>query len=280
MVRLLLIPISSFPSTTNSFPSPLVFFLIGKKESAHEDAIWSCAWGSQSDSNEETGGGPELKHRLGDHSLGVVSVALNKTSSLLASSSLDSYSETLISGANAGKVNIYCVETGQNKQQLLDTRGKFILSIAYSPDGKYIASGATDGIINIFSMPTGKQIHALEGHALPIRSLAFSKDSKRLLTGSDDGHMKLYEVSHGSLIGTLSGHTSWVLSVQFSPDNEHFVSGSSDRSVKVWESTTKQCVHTFTDHSDQVWAASYSPNGRKIATVSEDASILMYSVPA
>ncbi|QQP35124.1 Uncharacterized protein FKW44_023266, partial [Caligus rogercresseyi] len=102
-------------------------------------------------------------------------------------------SESLITGANAGKVNIFSVETGQSKQQLLDTRGKFILSIAYSPDGKYIASGATDGIINIFSMPTGKQIHALEGHALPIRTLAFSKDSKRLLTGSDDGHMKLYE---------------------------------------------------------------------------------------
>ena len=39
---------------------------------------------------------------------------------------------------------------------MLDTRGKFTLSIAYSPDGKYIASGAIDGIINIFEMPSGK----------------------------------------------------------------------------------------------------------------------------
>ena len=77
---------------------------------------------------------------------------------------------------------------------MLDTRGKFTLSIAYSPDGKYIASGAIDGIINIFEMPSGKVVKTLEGHAMPIRSLTFSPDSQKLLTCSDDGHMKIYDV--------------------------------------------------------------------------------------
>jgi WD40 repeat protein len=63
-----------------------------------------------------------------------------------------------------------------------------------SPDGKYIASGAIDGIINIFDMPTGKLLNTPEGHAMPIRSLTFSPDSTKLLTGSDDGHMKIYDV--------------------------------------------------------------------------------------
>lgn len=63
-----------------------------------------------------------------------------------------------------------------------------------SPDGKYIASGALDGIINIFDVAQGKIKHTLEGHAMPIRSLCFSPDSQLLLTASDDGHMKLYDV--------------------------------------------------------------------------------------
>lgn len=63
-----------------------------------------------------------------------------------------------------------------------------------SPDGKYIASGAIDGIINIFDVASGKLVHTLEGHAMPIRSLTFSPDSQLLLTASDDGHMKLYDV--------------------------------------------------------------------------------------
>ena len=63
-----------------------------------------------------------------------------------------------------------------------------------SPDGKYIASGAIDGMIDIFDVASGKLVHALEGHAMPIRSLCFSPDSQLLLTASDDGHMKLYDV--------------------------------------------------------------------------------------
>lgn len=63
-----------------------------------------------------------------------------------------------------------------------------------SPDGKYIASGALDGIINIFDVAQGKLVGTLEGHAMPIRSLCFSPDSQLLLTASDDGHMKLYDV--------------------------------------------------------------------------------------
>ena len=69
--------------------------------------------------------------------------------------------------------------------------GPFFLQ---SPDGKYIASGATDGIINVFDVATSKLLHTLEGHAMQIRSLTFSPDSQRLLTGSDDGQMKIYDV--------------------------------------------------------------------------------------
>lgn len=63
-----------------------------------------------------------------------------------------------------------------------------------SPDGKYIASGAIDGIINIFDVAAGKVAQTLEGHAMSVRSLCFSPDSQMLLTASDDGHMKLYDV--------------------------------------------------------------------------------------
>lgn len=102
-----------------------------------------------------------------------------------------------------GKVNIFGVESGK-KEYSLDTRGKFILSIAYSPDGKYLASGAIDGIINIFDIATGKLLHTLE-------------DSQLLVTASDDGYIKIYDVQHANLAGTLSGHASWVLNVAFVP---------------------------------------------------------------
>lgn len=63
-----------------------------------------------------------------------------------------------------------------------------------SQDGKYIASGAIDGFINVFDVASGKLVHTIEGHAMTIRSIAFSPDSQLLLTAADDGHMKLYDL--------------------------------------------------------------------------------------
>ena len=57
-----------------------------------------------------------------------------------------------------------------------------------------MASGAIDGIINVFDVESSKLMHTLEGHAMPIRSLTCSPDSQRLRTGSDDCHMKIYDV--------------------------------------------------------------------------------------
>ena len=179
----------------------------------------------------------------------------------------------IVSGSHAGKINWFSVESGKLEQSN-DTRGKFILSIAcvssettfpryyseltnllkqsQSPDGKYVAGGAMDGIINIFDVATGKLVHTLEGHAMPIRSLTFSDNSQLLLTASDDGQIKIYDVQDAHLVGTLSGHGSWVLSVAVSSDNCRFTSGSSDRTVKVWDLKAMQCLHTFSDHTDQV----------------------------
>lgn len=79
-------------------------------------------------------------------------------------------------------------------QLLLLTIKKCAFYRFQSPDGKYIASGAIDGIINIFDVAAGKVAQTLEGHAMSVRSLCFSPDSQMLLTASDDGHMKLYDV--------------------------------------------------------------------------------------
>ncbi|XP_015773018.1 PREDICTED: WD repeat-containing protein 61-like, partial [Acropora digitifera] len=176
-----------------------------KQDQAHEDSIWTVAWGtSDKDGTENIVTGAvddmvkcwrwtedklHLRFNFEGHQLGVVSVDVNLTGTRIIS-------------------------------QIL---------IIQSPDGHYIACGAIDGIINIFDLTTGKLLHTLEGHAMPIRSLTFSPDSQLLITASDDNHIKIYDVQHANLAGTLSGHGSWVLGVSFCPDNTHFVSRYSDK---------------------------------------------------
>uniref|UniRef100_H3AS02 Superkiller complex protein 8 n=1 Tax=Latimeria chalumnae TaxID=7897 RepID=H3AS02_LATCH len=284
--------------------------ILFKQEQAHDEAIWTVAWG-MSDNGFRTifltgslddlvkvwkwaNKKLELQWALEGHQLEVVSVDISHIGTIAASSSLDAGkqiklldagpvdawsvafspdSKYLATGSHLGKMNIFGVESGK-KEFSLDTRGKFILSIAYSPDGKYLASGALDGIINIFDIATRKLLHTLEGHTMSIRSLAFSPDSQLLVTASDDGYIKTYDVQHASLAGTLT-----VLSIAFCPDDTHFVSSSSDKSVKVWDAGSRTCVHTFFDHQDQVWGAKYNGNGSKIVSVGDDQEVHVYDCP-
>ncbi|CAI8026708.1 WD repeat-containing protein 61 [Geodia barretti] len=103
-------------------------------------------------------------------------------------------------GSHNGKIKLFSASEGK-KASSLDTRGKFVMSVTYreshvtySPDGKLIASGAVDGIINVFDVGTGGLLHTLEGHAMPVISLCFSPDSQLVVTASDDWGMKIYDV--------------------------------------------------------------------------------------
>ncbi|XP_072976112.1 WD repeat-containing protein VIP3 [Typha angustifolia] len=161
--------------------------------------------------------------------------------------------------------------------------GKFVLSVAWSPDGKRLACGSMDGTIAVFDVARAKFLHHLEGHHMPVRSLVFSPvDSRVLFTACDDTHVHMYDAEGKSLVGAMSGHVSWVLSVDASPDGAAIATGSSDRTVRLWDLGMRTAVQTMTNHTDQVWGVAFRPPGGtgvrvgRLASVSDDKSISLY----
>ncbi|GKU91455.1 hypothetical protein SLEP1_g5327 [Rubroshorea leprosula] len=157
---------------------------------------------------------------------------------------------------------------------------KFVLSVAWSPDGKRLACGSMDGTISVFDVARGKFLHHLAGHYMPVRSLVFSpNDSRKLFSASDDAHVHIYDVEGKSLIGAMSGHASWVLSVDASPDGEAIATGSSDKTVRLWDLRMRAALQTMSNHTDQVWGVAFRPGVRaagRLASVSDDKSISLY----
>ncbi|WP_193943576.1 trypsin-like peptidase domain-containing protein [Sphaerospermopsis aphanizomenoides] len=151
-------------------------------------------------------------------------------------------------------------------------------SVAFSPDGKTLASGSGDNTIKLWDVATGQSIATLTGHSDDVNSVAFSPDGKTLASGSRDKTIKLWDVATGQSIATLTGHSEWVISVAFSPDGKTLASGSNDRTIKLWDVATGRKIATLTGHSEPVSSVAFSPDGKTLASGSLDNTIKLWDV--
>jgi hypothetical protein len=151
-------------------------------------------------------------------------------------------------------------------------------SVAFSPNGKFLASGGWDETVKLWSVSDGSLVRTLKEHTYSVSSVAFSPDGELLASGSSDKTIKLWGVSDGRLVHTLEGHTDWVWSVAFSPDGEFLASGSSDKTIKLWRVSDGSLVRTLEGHTDSVRSVAFSPDGELLASGSDDNTIRLWPV--
>src|SRR5262249_18393949 len=111
------------------------------------------------------------------------------------------------------------------------------LNVAFSPDGRRLATGGQKNTVKIRDVATGRELHTLEGHSGEVYTLAFSPDDGGGLIASagEDSTVKVWDSHTGTLVRNFRGHTGLVSSVAFSRDGRLLVSGSRDKTIKVWD---------------------------------------------
>ncbi|KAF9554449.1 hypothetical protein CPC08DRAFT_712845 [Agrocybe pediades] len=171
---------------------------------------------------------------------------------------------------------LYCF-TAKNRDSVLQVT-YHAQSIAFSEDGKWLASGHVDGTVWIWDLqngsPTGK---ALGQHSRFVVSVAFSPDSKHFVSGSRDDTIRLWDIEKLEQVGDpWTGHTNDVTCVAFSSDGTKVVSASDDRTLRVWDPEIGREIYVLKGHEDQVLSVALSPNSQHIVSGSADDTVRIW----
>jgi WD40 repeat protein len=153
-----------------------------------------------------------------------------------------------------------------------------ILSAAYSPDGKIVATGGNDNNIILWDVASGTMLNTLKGHSNWILSLSFSPNGHQLASASKDMLGKIWDVRSGSEIVTLKGHSGGLACITYSPDGKSIATGGADATVKVWDAISGITLRTLGGHSKAVYSISFSPDGFQIASAGVDRQLKIWDL--
>lgn len=155
-----------------------------------------------------------------------------------------------------------------------------VTSVAFSPDGKLVASGSTDERVKVWNTITGAIHKTLEGHSRWVTSVAFSPDSKFVASGSRDSTVNVWHIPTGDIYRKLEGnmpggHRQWVTSTAFSPDGI-FLASAAD-GITLWNTTTGEIQWTIGSQFNTVNSVAFSPDGTLLVSGSEDNAVELWN---
>ena len=191
------------------------------------------------------------------------------------------------SGSCDNTIRLWDSNSGQLRH-ILAGHTQWVGAVAFSPDGKTLASASADQTVYLWDTDTGEVRHSLQAHSGAVRAVAFSQDGQVLASGNNDNSICLWDVASGRVLQILKSQTGCVMAAAFSPSlacsGHTLACGTVDGTIHLWELTTAETGTdaqprlTLTGHMSRVEAIAYNSTGQILASGSADKTIKLWDV--
>ena len=182
----------------------------------------------------------------------------------------------------------FCVSEGRNRMELagdgmlrlpLNSQGKGLLSVnsvSISPNGRWVASAASNHEIQLWDLQTGELAQTFGGHTDIVETVLFSADGKRIISGSWDRTIRVWDVKSGSQLQLMVGHASAVSAAALGSSDHLLASGSHDNSVMLWNWERGELISELGVHDSFVTAVTFNSKSSQLASGSRDQIIKLW----
>jgi WD40 repeat protein len=191
-------------------------------------------------------------------------------------------SRRLATGGDDNSVRVWAVElrsqVARHDEAFDEDSANRVVSLAYTPNGKTIATGTNGGTIILRNAHTLQEFQRFRAHEGIVWSLAFSSDGRLLASSTENGEAKLWDADSGRAIAVLRGHTYNLRSLAFSPDDRLLATIGEEGNIRIWDVATRSEKAVLRKTGKRVFSVGFSPDGQILAIGEEDGSISLFDV--
>ncbi len=163
-------------------------------------------------------------------------------------------------------------------EKILEKQAEAILAVAFTPDGKTLATGGRDKNVKVWEVKSGQLLKTLQGHTDWVFAVGISPEGNTLVSGSRDFTARVWDLATGKCLREYKGHREGVRAILITADGKRVVTGSDDGTIQIWDINSGTTINKFSVPGGYVLSLAFTPHEARVIAGNQSGSIIILNI--